>query len=206
MASQGPNLPGTASTDNSVGVISWSDIDQIKNDTSNTIASVYSGSGSYQKSEYIKGTNYGFTIPTGSTINGIEVTIEEGRNNYALAYEDEVKIIKANGAYGTQNKATNTLSTALNVYTLGGASDLWGEAWTASDINDTDFGVALSVKVLTVFKYPAPAFVGYIKIKVYYTEGVSAAVKTIAGIAVANIKTIMGIVIGNVKSYFGITK
>ena len=44
-------------------------------------------------------------------------------------------------------------------------ADLWGETWTAEDINDADFGVGFSVH-RTALNNPA---VDHIRITIYYT-------------------------------------
>ena len=207
MASQGPNYPSTATNDGS-DTVTWS---TPENTTSSNNAYAYCTNLESAITKYLKLTNYGFTIPAGSTIDGILVTIEKwsGYASDLLCIKDHtLNIVKSNGSYGTTNKALTTTKwpTVETNVDYGGSSDLWGETWTASDINDVDFGIGLKALVVNSLKGLNDGYVDTIGITVYYTEGSSAAVKTIAGIAVANIKTIMGIVIGNVKSYFGITK
>lgn len=58
-----------------------------------------------------------------------------------------VKIVKSDGSIGTENKANLSISawpTTEAYINYGSASDLWSEVWTASDINDVDFGVVIS--------------------------------------------------------------
>jgi len=66
--------------------------------------------------------------------------------NYS-AVDAYVQIIKSNGTIGTTNKA-NTVDAWTSVngtyYPYGSSSDLWGETWSASDINNSNFGVAFS--------------------------------------------------------------
>ena len=62
--------------------------------------------------------------------------------------EKEIKIIKADGSIGSQNKATLapwgvTPNPGYSIY--GGPGDLWGEKWTPARINDSDFGFTLQV-------------------------------------------------------------
>jgi len=73
-------------------------------------------------------------------------------NNYTISYHNHgtsmdniVKIIKADGSLGSENKAINGEWGLESYISYGGASDVWGESWTAEDINDADFGVVLSV-------------------------------------------------------------
>ncbi len=66
------------------------------------------------------------------------------------AYDESVKIVKSNGVIGSLNKAKPDMFPGSDEnITYGGESDLWGENWTASDINDPNFGVAYQSKLLT---------------------------------------------------------
>ena len=59
-----------------------------------------------------------------------------------------IKIVKSDGTIGTTNKGNNTALETTDTYrTYGGTSDLWGETWAASDINDGDFGVVSSYEL-----------------------------------------------------------
>jgi hypothetical protein len=64
-------------------------------------------------------------------------------------YDEYIKIVKADGTIGTTNKA-NTGAWAWDYesyISYGGSTDLWGETWTPSDINDADFGVVMSIDI-----------------------------------------------------------
>ena len=64
----------------------------------------------------------------------------------------EVKIVKADGSIGTTNKADTNVWIVTDAQTYqpyGDNTDLWGETWTAANINDADFGVVLSAKETT---------------------------------------------------------
>ena len=86
-----------------------------------------------------------FSIPAGSTINGISLT--NRRSGDAAAHDSEVRIVQGGVVQTAQNKNS---ANAWHLFTFGtetygGATDLWGVMWGASDINDTGFGVVLSV-------------------------------------------------------------
>ncbi|MDO8716371.1 MAG: hypothetical protein Q7J73_06140, partial [Dehalococcoidales bacterium] len=78
-----------------------------------------------------------------------------------------VKIVKADGTFGSTNKAdTSTDWPIADAYaTYGGAADLWDETWTAANINDADFGVMLQAEVPSTFT----GSVDHMRITVYYT-------------------------------------
>lgn len=209
MASQGPNNPGTAATSNEVGTLTWSTPNNILSEDSNTAYSMMMSAPATVFTHYLKASNFGFVIPSGATINGIMCEIKRRRSFDNYTNDSEVKIIKSNASIGTTNKADTTTQypQSLAYKSYGGSADLWGETWSSTDINDADFGLAMSVKLTGNTKFDLPgAFIDHIRITVYYTEGTTAAVKSIGGILVANIKSVIGTVIGNVKSYFGIAK
>jgi len=120
---------------------------------------------SYVVSYYLRASNFGFSIPTGATINGIKVEIEQALDTGANAIESAVRIVKADGSIGTTNKSTGATVPSSDTYvTYGGASDLWGETWTSTDINDTDFGVVFSVSGTA-----GNTLVDHVRITVYYS-------------------------------------
>ena len=81
------------------------------------------------------------------------------------AQDNAVKIVKSNGAIGTTNKASvSTWPTSDAVATYGGSSDLWSETWTSSDINNSNFGVAVSAS-----STDSTVNIDQIQLKVYYT-------------------------------------
>lgn len=59
--------------------------------------------------------------------------------------DTSVRLIKADGSYTTANKSSNsTVQSTITGVTYGSSSDLWGEAWSGTDIADPNFGVAIS--------------------------------------------------------------
>ena len=77
MASVGPYDPGTVVDDSAVGTETWSTPQYAKyNDGNYTFASA---SSSTKYTHYLKATNFGFSIPSGATIDGIKVEIYKKR-------------------------------------------------------------------------------------------------------------------------------
>ena len=164
MASIGPLSPGTMADDATVGTVSWTNPDNAK-----VSDNVYAVIGDQNiTSHYLKATNFGFSIPTGATINGILVEIERKASSSVRVKDSSVKIVKADSTLGSTNKAyINDLWPNTDAYkSYGSSSDLWDETWTAENINDVDFGVVLSAinTISTTFS------VDHIRITVYYTE------------------------------------
>jgi predicted CxxxxCH...CXXCH cytochrome family protein len=118
-------------------------------------------------------TGFGFAIPGGSTIDGIEVAIERregGRSSVVVIRDNLVTMIKG-GVITGDNKASGadwpgTDQTA----TYGSNTDLWGEVWTPGDINAGDFGVAISAKGISSLGFGNEhAFIDHITITVFYS-------------------------------------
>lgn len=112
-------------------------------------------------------TNFGFTVPTSATINGIKVDIERKHVNPNIQKDTEIFIIKG-GVAGTQNKADiSTFYPTVDTYaSYGGSTDLWGTTWNANEINASNFGVHFR---------PTPVWgqrtsVDNIRVTVYYTN------------------------------------
>ncbi len=172
MASQGPLSAGTGANQTGVGAIAWSNPGNIVS-SNNTRATAQTNG--LSQTNYLKGTNFGFSIPSGSTIDGIIVEVERMKSGTGTSVKDyNIKIVKSDGSIGTTDKAdTATNWPTTEAYkTYGSSSDLWGESWTYSDINDVDFGV---VVVATIDgggpKFMSVANVDHIRITVYYTAG-----------------------------------
>src|ERR1035437_7300149 len=154
MASQLQILAGTMADDATVGTVAWSNPDNAK--VSDNVYAVFNQTGTVTThSHYLKATSFGFSIPTGATINGILVEIERKSTGVGSGYDDKVQIVKADGTIGTTNKAIIPVSpNFVGIYpssdtycSYGSSSDLWGETWDSTKINDVDFGVVLSALV-----------------------------------------------------------
>ena len=170
MTTAGPNSPSTAANDAAVGTLTWAS-------TSNVLASddayatVDTGAGGDATSKYLKVSGFGFSIPPGSTILGITVGVESWHdiNDGTGISTYRARIVKA-GSIGSTNK-TLTWSTTEAVQNLGGSSDLWGETWTAAEINDASTGFAISVDVEDGGGATDVAYIDHITMTVEYTAG-----------------------------------
>ena len=173
MASSGPNSPSSNSTSG------WSAPTETYS-SNNTYCSIQFNSGGGVSGAQVN-TGYGFSIPSGATIDGIVVEIEKkaSDNSIFLKITDlEVKLVKGGTAGGT-NKALGTgWSTTESYITYGASNDLWGLSWTDSDINASNFGVHLKVKGTVVGKAQVFAYVDHVTITVYYTAGGGAVIQT----------------------------
>ena len=126
----------------------------------------------------IYGYDYGFAIPVGAAITGVEVRITRYRRADG-AFDRTVKTKKAtlmNGAatLGNDNKGTDTADwaqdPATETITYGGSSDLWGAGATLTRafVNSSNFGAGISAKGVAPCTN-ANAYLKFIKINVHYT-------------------------------------
>ena len=171
-ASQGP-LAGTspATVNTSVGSTTWSNLANLFSATLNSFTSLLFNTRSY----YIVGQGFGFSIPTGATINGIVVTLQVNSNDVTSSgnpREYSVKIIKNNTITGTDKSTLATIPTYGDFVnrTYGSSTDLWGETWTAADINNSNFGIAYSAELSTFPKGTISINVRNLRITVHYTS------------------------------------
>jgi hypothetical protein len=155
--------PGTMADDASVGITAWSNPNNAK--VSDNIYAI-----AIAVSHYLKATNFGFSIPTGATVNGILVEIERKvivESGWGIK-DVNVKIVKADGSIGSTNKAdtVNNWPTSDTYKSYGGTTDLWGETLIPADINNSNFGVVLNI---TANSGDDTANVDHIRITVYYS-------------------------------------
>ena len=167
MASEGPNSAGTGADDASTGTLVWGNPGNIT--TSNDVRAITSTFAVSRATHYLKATNFSFSIPAGATIDGIVAEFER-RRTIGPVSTNNVKIVKA-GSIGAQNKSAGASWTTTDTYfSYGSSSDLWGETWTAAQINASNFGVVISAQLNDPMGFGVTAEVDHIRITVYYTE------------------------------------
>ena len=144
-ASSGPRNAGAGADVAGVGTVIWGNPGNITTvGTPYASMSVAAGATTH----YLQGTGYGFTIPDGSTINGITVVINRQSSGRTQPFirDNVVRLVKAGTIIGNNQAFTgsNWPTTALGTATYGSATDPWGTTWTAAEINAANFGVVLS--------------------------------------------------------------
>jgi hypothetical protein len=88
--------------------------------------------------------NYGFNLPSGSTINGITVRLDAQSAQIALNPRVCVELSWDGGSSWTAAKMTPTLASSEATYLLGGPTDTWGRSWGRSEFDDGKLIVRLS--------------------------------------------------------------
>lgn len=164
MASQGPLSPSDANQLNN-GNPQWTNITNVfAEDASVSSVSLFS-----QGSDQLKVLAFGFSVPSGATINGIVAEVKRSGGGILDIHDLLVQMVKGGTPSGS-NKASGTIWPGSLTYASYGANnDLWGETWNDTDINSGTFGLAVA----------ATAFfdsgnIDHIRLTVYYTAGASA--------------------------------
>jgi hypothetical protein len=132
------------------------------------------------RTDQLRGTNFGLNIPVNAVILGIELEVSRsinGTNPVSNVVDNEIQLIKG-GVVQPENKANLILAwpavvapitnDVIEVY--GGPADLWNNTWTAADINAVDFGVALVARRFQVSGGARRARVRSFRVNVYWSN------------------------------------
>lgn len=112
-------------------------------------------------------SNFGFSIPVGSQIDGIEVLVDAKADDSAcqlgvsLSYNDGTDWV----SYKIQS-----IGESESTYTYGGSSDTWGRSWNLNDFTDTNF--ILKIKAVDPgegCRSEDKLYVDWIRTKVFYS-------------------------------------
>ena len=113
---------------------SWTNFTTTFINTSNDQRAWVSGTNSYGVC-----STYGFAIPAGAMIDGIEVKLE-GREPTAIgSVTFGTSLSWDNGTTWSTEKTGSYNSTTDAVATLGGPSDTWARPWTDTELSDANF-------------------------------------------------------------------
>ncbi len=108
--------------------------------------------------------NYGFTVPDGAVINGIEVLVDANLDS-ATGFIC-VQLSWDAGTTWTTAKQTPNLTTTFANYTLGGTADAWGRTWSSLNLSNANF----RLRVIDVANNTAGSFqLDRIPAQVHYT-------------------------------------
>ncbi len=167
-----PKNAGTGENVADVGAITWTAPSNIVADDTDYATASFTNNG--EISTYLQATNYGFSIPAGATINGIQVSImrQSSSATGGNINDNRVSLIKEGTIIG-DNKADGTgWPTSMAEANYGATDNLWGTTWTPADINAANFGVALSA--VSTINNDRTASVDYMQITVTYTPDTTA--------------------------------
>jgi len=165
----GATLPGLGSTEDRDNKQSWANPTNIQAEAGYTMCPVDAGI----YSDWLRASDFGFTIPSAAVIDGIKVEINR-RISVADAINDSsLRLVDASGTNVGDDKASGSYWSTGEAETAayGGDADTWGASPTPAMVNDSDFGIRLSAANTSASW--CTAYVYWVKITVYYTEAVA---------------------------------
>ena len=154
--------PSTCSSVTGVGTVAWTNpLNATASDNIYATAMLATTT-----SNYLNCTGFNFSaVPAGVTITGITVYIERKADLANRVSDAFVYLIKGGVISTLFNGKTATAYTAADVTEAhGGPSNLWGTAWTVTDVQAANFGVAFAA----VSTRTRTASVDHIKVRVDY--------------------------------------
>jgi hypothetical protein len=167
------SLSGSSFTnDNSISGIAFSSLTNVgADDASSATASItlsLLGSG---KTNYLKATGFGFAIPASATICGISVSIKKratGINILNSISDEAVRLVVGGAATGTNKAKSGSWTGTAAFSNYGGAADTWSNSLTPTQVNSSNFGVAIAADYSGLTGVLLTAEIDYITMQVSY--------------------------------------
>lgn len=88
--------------------------------------------------------NYGFALPAGAAVSGIEVRLGARADSTTGSPRFCVELSWDGGVTWTAPQASGVINTSKGNYIVGGAGDTWGRAWSSADLADGGFRLRLT--------------------------------------------------------------
>ena len=158
-----------------IGNVAWTNPGNITS-SDNSYATAGFGGGTDSGFDYLRATNFGFSIDSGATIDGIEAIFER-KDAGGSVTDSNIYIINGDGSAGvgsTNRSAGAAWPTSDTSATFGSSSDSWGESWTPAKVNSSDFGVQIRCSSSAGFGVTDTASVDHVQITIHYSEDSSA--------------------------------
>ena len=123
--------------------------------------------------EYLKVTGFDFSVPMSAIICGVTMGVErhaQGITLFATVTDDDIRLVK-NGAMTGNNQARTTEKwTGTDVMAnYGSTTSTWGTFLTPQDVNNAQFGIAISSKINGLAGVLPSAQIDYVNMTVYYS-------------------------------------
>lgn len=131
--------------DSSVGTVPWNNPTNAQGPPSGPFANALTGLTSGIQSNWLTTTNYGFTVPTGATIVGVQVCYTIRNNPGGPVSQRDVSLWNG-GAIGTVDSSMPNPTNVFTVKCLGGPTSLWGASLTPAIVNSSTFGAAMKLQ------------------------------------------------------------
>jgi hypothetical protein len=110
------------------------------------------GGGAYiaqlESSDFAVFDDFQIMMPAGATVAGIQFDVER-RNTGWPVVDSAIRAVR-NSSVGTVDEAaTAQWPFSYQTQSYGGATDLWGQTWSAADIESSTFGAAIAARAVT---------------------------------------------------------
>lgn len=122
-------------------------------------------------SYYLKATDFGFSIPAQATITGITVEVKKYQttaDSSRQIQDARARIVKDGTIKNTDRSIAGNWPMTSTYTVYGGTSDLWGETWTPSNINNSNFGFAIAAKSGCEDYWGPVSYIDHIRVTVSY--------------------------------------
>jgi hypothetical protein len=121
-------------------------------------------------SDILRVSDFGFTIPGGSTITGFTITIVRSPSGGGSGntYDDSIQFVIGSTAQGTAKADATVWADTWVESSLGGSSDMWGTTLSVAQVNASTFGVDIKIKTTDAVN-SINAFIEYVSVQVHYT-------------------------------------
>ncbi len=111
--------------------------------------------------------NFGFSIPSGAVVNGLEIQLQAKADATSGSPKICIQASWDGGVTWTAVRNTPNLSKTEKTYLFGGATDTWGHTWIPIELGDGSF----RVRVIDVSSNTSRDFyLDWIAVRVTYTE------------------------------------
>ena len=139
-----------------------------------TLSNCYSSNNTYAtttSTTFISGDvyNFAFGIPSGATIDGIEIAAEFSAQAAGIVATIQLSISGDGGGAYTATKSDTVTGTTDTTRTYGGATDVWGAGpWSDANFADGTFYVKVEGKTGS---FGLQCRLAHLQVKIYYHEG-----------------------------------
>lgn len=147
----------------------WSNVTRVTADDGSFTSTTLHDATNQCQTYTIQASDFGFSVPTGATIVGIELQIEIGAWPTSGSNANINVVTDASSATTDPPAFAQLSNPGAGIFTVGGASELWSKSWTPTQVNDNIFGIQfLGYDESSGLGSPFSVSVDYLKCKIYY--------------------------------------
>ena len=121
-------------------------------------------------SQILRCTNFGFSLPATSTIDGVELRLErKGTQTLTGVTESVVQVVVGGSPEGDDQGTNDTWPTSDASITFGGPSNLWGTTLTQAEVEATGFGWQFRAFNQSWFTQGETASIDIAEMRIFFT-------------------------------------